>query len=390
MSTHSLRAGGATTMFHAGYGLLEVKEWGRWKSSCFHGYLWYDMQTMGHVGKKMAVATGLLEFTQIKPSRPKVVNFRASGKESQPQSSLPGKNIIHIEDVSGELLQTIRKAVHLWWLVGNPSMADEQDVGHFLDTSAVFYARQGRKFVQELLALGSFHLARKVVRSYTHRNKNRPQEHPAVEFNRLRRELGRSFFGAPGPQPFRVGPVYKPPTFEEEKWAKYITSERKDQVRRQSEAAIQRVVDMYGTDDFFRIDEMGKSGELTVWLMGRFGATNFTIIHQLLKSGRYGDQKEVNHDGNQYIDLASSSGVRFCQETMTLEEKTALLGGPCIAPPDDDSPLTPHQNGESAGFSASHPDRMGEMVEIWLPLPISREISRGISRKIGCGSQRRG
>ena len=93
MSTHALRAGGTTTMFHAGYGLLEVKEWGRRKSSCFHGYLWYDMHTMRHVGKKMAAATGLLEFTKIKSPRPKVVAFRASGKDSQPQSSLPGKTL---------------------------------------------------------------------------------------------------------------------------------------------------------------------------------------------------------------------------------------------------------------------------------------------------------
>ena len=50
MSTHSLRAGGETTMFHAGYSLLEVEEWGRWGYSCFHGYLRYDMQTMRHVG----------------------------------------------------------------------------------------------------------------------------------------------------------------------------------------------------------------------------------------------------------------------------------------------------------------------------------------------------
>ena len=135
-------------------------------------------------------------------------------------------------------------------------MVDEQDMRRFLDTSAVFYARQGRKFVPELLALGNSHLARKVVRSYARRNKNQSQEHPAVEFNRLRRELGRSLFGAPDPQPFRVGPVYKPPTFEEEKWAKYIASERKDQVKRQSEAATQRVVDMYSTGDFFRIGEM--------------------------------------------------------------------------------------------------------------------------------------
>ena len=105
---------------------------------------------------------------------------------------------------------------------------------------------------------------------------------------------------------------------------KYIASERKDQVRRQSEAAIQRVVDMYGTDDFFRIEEMRKSGELTAWLMGRFGTTNFTVIDQLFKSGKYGDQKEFGNDENQYNDLASSSDVKFCQETMTLGKKTVL------------------------------------------------------------------
>ena len=75
MSTHSLRAGGATTMFHAGYDLLEVDVWGRWKSSCFHGYLRYDVQTMRHVGKKMAVDTGLLDFTKIKPSLPHSPNL---------------------------------------------------------------------------------------------------------------------------------------------------------------------------------------------------------------------------------------------------------------------------------------------------------------------------
>ena len=78
-------------MFHAGYGLLGVKEWGRWKSSCFHGYLRYDMQTMRHVGKKVSVSTGLLDFAKIKPSSTKAVSFRASVKDTQPQSSLPGK-----------------------------------------------------------------------------------------------------------------------------------------------------------------------------------------------------------------------------------------------------------------------------------------------------------
>ena len=111
----------------------------------------------------MAVATGLLDFTEIIPSRPKVAAFRASGKDTQPQSSVPGKNIIRSKDVCGDLLQTVRKAVQLWWLVDNPAMVDEQDMRHFLDSGAVFYAGQGRKFVQELLALGEFHLARKVI-----------------------------------------------------------------------------------------------------------------------------------------------------------------------------------------------------------------------------------
>ena len=56
----------------------------------------------------------------------------------------------------GELLQTIRKAVHLWWVVDNPTMVGKEDMRHFRDTSADFYARKGRKFGQELLALGIF------------------------------------------------------------------------------------------------------------------------------------------------------------------------------------------------------------------------------------------
>ena len=38
-------------MLHAGYVLLEVKEWGRWESSCSRGYLRYDVRAMrGVVG----------------------------------------------------------------------------------------------------------------------------------------------------------------------------------------------------------------------------------------------------------------------------------------------------------------------------------------------------
>ena len=72
---------------------------------------------------------------------------------------------------------------------------------------------------------------------------------------------------------------------------KYIARERKEEVKRQSEAEIHRVVDMYGTDDFFRIGEMGQSGELTVWIMGRFGTTNFAITDRLLKVGNMAIRK---------------------------------------------------------------------------------------------------
>ena len=154
----------------------------------------------------MSVATGLLDFTKIKPSLANDVTFRASGKESQPQSILHGKNVIRIRELSGELLNTIRKAVHLWWLVDNPDMVEVGDFRHFRNSSAVFYSRQGRIFATELLALGTFHLARKVVRSYTRRNKNQPREHAEVEFNRLLRDLVRSFFGTPASGPFRVAP----------------------------------------------------------------------------------------------------------------------------------------------------------------------------------------
>ena len=150
---------------------------------------------------------------------------------------------------------------------------------------------------------------------------------------------------------------------------KYIARERKEEVKRQSEAAIHRVVDMYGTDDFFRIDEMGQSGELTVWLMGRFGTTNFTIIDRLLKSGKYGDQKDVCRDENQYADLASSPDVKFCPVAMTLK-KTVLRGGPCIVPPGDDSPTVPQHPDECDGLSASH--RLGRLRKI----SVNREMNR--------------
>ena len=159
VSTHSLRSGGTTTMFHSGYGLLEAKEWGRWKSSRFHVYLRYGMQTMMHVRKKMAVATGLLDFTNLKPSAKKAATFRDTGKQStsyHPQPSLPATCTSCARDVFESLRNDIRKSIHCRWLVDSTGKTTMEDLILFDNNNAVFYARQGRLFVRELLELGGF------------------------------------------------------------------------------------------------------------------------------------------------------------------------------------------------------------------------------------------
>ena len=155
---------------------------------------------MRHVGKKMAVSTGLIDFTKIKPSATRVATFRAAGKKSiksQPQASLPAKCTMPNRDISDSLMNDIRKAIHLRWLVDNPDKTDIADLQNFDNSNAVFYARQGRMFAKELLALGNSNLTRKVARSYQRRNKCETSELPAVEFNRLRKELGRFHYGTP-------------------------------------------------------------------------------------------------------------------------------------------------------------------------------------------------
>ena len=192
MRTHSLRNGGKTAMFRECYGFLEVKEWVRWKPPSFHGHLWYDMQTTRHVGGKMAVSTGLLDFTTIKPSDTRVLTFRAAWKNSvtpQPQSSLPAKCTIPARDISNNLTNDIRKAIHLWRLVDNPDKTEIEDLRNFDNSNDVLCGRKGSLFVKELLELGNFHLARKVVMAHNRRNKNESRELPVVEFDRLRRAL---------------------------------------------------------------------------------------------------------------------------------------------------------------------------------------------------------
>ena len=104
----------------------------------------------------------------------------------------------------------------------------------------------------------------------------------------------------------------------------------------------------------FRIGEMGRGGELTVWLLDRFGTTDFAKIDRMLKSGEYGENKRVCYDDDQYNDFASSSDIQFRPTTMALRNKRQLRGGPCIAPTVGESPTEFQRNDDCAGSSASH------------------------------------
>ena len=148
VSAHSLRSGGTTAIFHAGYGLLKAKERGRWQSPRFHGYLRYGMQTMRHVGEKMDVAAGLLDFTKSKPDATTSSTFRDEWKKLTSYhhpSSLPAKCTIPARDVSESPMNDIPKSIHLWWLLGNPDKKSMEDLLLFGNSNAFFstHAKEG-------------------------------------------------------------------------------------------------------------------------------------------------------------------------------------------------------------------------------------------------------
>ena len=55
-STHSLRAGGATAMWAAGYSAEEIQRRGRWVSQCFRIYIWEGRERPKGVGARMLEA----------------------------------------------------------------------------------------------------------------------------------------------------------------------------------------------------------------------------------------------------------------------------------------------------------------------------------------------
>ena len=54
MGSHSLRIGGATTMFHVHKDLEGVKRFGRWLSGAFHSYLWESHEQQKDLAVAMA------------------------------------------------------------------------------------------------------------------------------------------------------------------------------------------------------------------------------------------------------------------------------------------------------------------------------------------------
>ena len=85
IGTHSLRAGGATALYIRGISIILIQRFGRWKSSSFLRYLWYDIVALESLSKSLALPAGMME--QLRLARPASFTggeqtFRAGGRSS--------------------------------------------------------------------------------------------------------------------------------------------------------------------------------------------------------------------------------------------------------------------------------------------------------------------
>ena len=86
--SHSLRIGGATTLYHIYHDVEIIKRYGRWASSAFQGYLWEANETAKGVSTKMATDVSTLHVNdgpagvREPPPRQKV-RFRVPGVDQQ-------------------------------------------------------------------------------------------------------------------------------------------------------------------------------------------------------------------------------------------------------------------------------------------------------------------
>jgi integrase len=68
VGTHSLRIGGATALYNAGWELGAIQRFGRWASNAFHGYLWDSHSLQKGASKAMMSAKTDLHLGILKPA----------------------------------------------------------------------------------------------------------------------------------------------------------------------------------------------------------------------------------------------------------------------------------------------------------------------------------
>ncbi len=68
VGTHSLRIGGATALYNAGWELGAIQRFGRWASGSFHGYLWDSHSMQKGAARAMASNVPDLHLGILKPA----------------------------------------------------------------------------------------------------------------------------------------------------------------------------------------------------------------------------------------------------------------------------------------------------------------------------------
>ena len=68
VGTHSLRIGGATALYNAGWELGAIQRFGRWASNSFHGYLWDSHSLQKGAAKAMSSNVPDLHLGILRPA----------------------------------------------------------------------------------------------------------------------------------------------------------------------------------------------------------------------------------------------------------------------------------------------------------------------------------
>ena len=97
IGAHSLRAGGATSLYIQGVAVLLIQRFGRWKSASFLRYLRYDSIALGPLSGALWRESGMLNQLRLTRSNTQTTGglFRAGGKGLQSTTQSAG-----IEDFS--------------------------------------------------------------------------------------------------------------------------------------------------------------------------------------------------------------------------------------------------------------------------------------------------